>query len=431
MIAFQKKDYFGPGLEALIQRCLDIPSEKKLSSYPEYASVKKEIEQLVKKRFGLTITFIGDGRTASCYPNLFFPHHALISMQYQNNKVSGAKLLAGMGKHQSIGEVDLKNAKVSGWLSEVDSKLEVNFQRLSTEDKLTVPEIAAIFIHELGHIFTAAEYATRINRTNQIVADIARTVINDDKDKVQVIYTNLKSLGFENSQKLADDLGSGSELMMGKAAFSLAVGTIKSLTSEFYDETSYEALSDAFAARMGYAFHSSTSLAWYYELDNIEKREKSYSRELTATFILARVVSVVALITMFVAPFMVAVISAVTAMYCGQTAAQLLTSQRRDKAPMTYDDDKYRIARLKHQLIEQLKTQRFTVREKRVLLEQISVIQSMVDQTQYVSSSVETIANLLFRSSWRASNGIETQRELEKLMSNDIFAAAARLSLKA
>ena len=78
--------------------------------------------------------------------------------------------------------VDLKNAKVGGAFSTVPSKIYMGFRQLK-DMKLTAREVAAVFMHEVGHAFVAYELAFNTIQTNQILLALHKSIVaNDEKN---------------------------------------------------------------------------------------------------------------------------------------------------------------------------------------------------------------------------------------------------------
>jgi hypothetical protein len=100
---------------------------------------------------------------------------------------------------------------------------------------------------------------------------------------------------------------------------------------------------------------------------------------------------------------------------------------REDKKDWTYDVLKQRYARVRNDLVNQLKTDDLDKDTLRTLLESIRVIDEVVENTVILHNFRSFVSNFVFSKAGFAKKSIAEQQLLELLSSNDLFVQSARL----
>lgn len=436
-IAFQNNDPFGPQLEELVSQAEALIEAKAVvrgKSIPPELS--KKFEALIFKRLGIRVELISNDSVAATIPNVFIPHNTLIRDDirwiYETYEEIGAQKATRKLKDKTVmGNVDTTTAKVSGWFSEQTAPLFINFYELIKTFKLSSAEVTAIILHELGHDWAAIELSSNINRSNRIIADIAKNITENGRGDVEVIYRDIKKLYPDAGRDIAEGLSSGNQVVMSVAMFRLMVGTTQTLMFDgTYDKTTFEALADQFPARFGYSLASITGLEKleddYSEYDFMEYNFQSS----VALFIRAALVFIASIFYVaFNAGFMP--IGIIVGFISFLLMKASVDSQRTSTKDMTYDNIRDRYIRSRNQIVERIKDKNLSADVRRTLIEQIDIADEIIKRKKVFTSWVGKFTDSWLPSDRRAIMSLQAQQEIEKMIANDVFIAANRLSLKA
>ena len=315
--------------------------------------------------------------------------------------------------------VDLKNAKVGGAFSTVPSKIYMGFRQLK-DMKLTAREVAAVFMHEVGHAFVAYELAFNTIQTNQILLALHKSLVANDQ---KLFEYSLKltekrlgpSSGVYNELKEETDTAVVTTVVTAK----IQEKRVSELGTAAYDKTTYEALADNFATRMGLGRELVTSLEKIHRLYG----SPEYSGE--TRFIYNMIQITVATYSMLLG----AVLGSVLLMIAGAPMFFLITWAVSDGAEYqnVYDKLKIRYKRVREQLISRLKVKSLAPELVKNILEDLKVLDKIIDQAGEFSSILNVVGNIIYPSNWVLSSRKNAQRLLEELASNDLFIKAAQL----
>jgi len=315
--------------------------------------------------------------------------------------------------------VDLKNAKVGGAFSTVPSKIYMGFRQLK-DMKLTAREAAAVFMHEVGHAFVAYELAFNTIQTNQILLALHKSLVAKDQ---KLFEYSLKltekrigpSSGVYNELKEETDTNVVTTVVMAK----IQEKRVSELGTAAYDKTTYEALADNFATRMGLGRELVTSLEKIHRLYG----SPEYSGE--TRFMYNMIQIIVASYFMLLG----AVLGSVLLMIAGAPIFFLITWTVSDGAEYqnVYDKLKIRYKRVREQLISRLKVKSLAPELVKNILEDLKVLDKIIEQTGEFSSILNVVGNIIYPSNWVLSSRKNAQRLLEELASNDLFIKAAQL----
>lgn len=177
----------------------------------------------------------------------------------QNAQKRLEKLDLDTMNHSEIleGYIDLKNARVGGFFSKLVNVFQISPAFFS--GYFTAGEVAALYLHELGHCFTMYEYIGETLITNVIIAEVVGRMDSQEtlEKRLLVGKAALKLAG--SNVEVRDDITSaevtalvldGQVQRMRRAA-----GT------KWYDQRLAEAVADQFAARWGMGLDLAKALA--------------------------------------------------------------------------------------------------------------------------------------------------------------------------
>lgn len=439
-IAFQKNDRFGPDLEAVMIKYQELVKQGTPARIIEAdKDLKDEFSKIVKDRLGLTVYLITNSWLAATYPNAYVRHNAVLTTgarEYTDIDPSASGITSLLAKPDKfvMGTVNTEKAKVTGWLSEQPVPIFMNFIQLMEEADYSSAELTGICLHELGHIFDAAAMATRTNTTNQILSDVVRHIVDKRRGAdVEYVYRELKSLDPTLEKETIAGLLSGEATVMGVSAYRLIQGTIRSLSgSSVYDRTSSEAMADSFATRFGYG----TAL-----VTGLERSDSTAMRILSDVGIqlmlglgVVMLIKLLILVAQLVAAGTLgkALLLFISAMYSYALKMILGFNQLRlSNDAYVYDKGIDRYERVRKNLMETIKDPAVDKDTKTALLLQLKSLEDIIKNRIDVPEIVQKLVSSIFASDRRASTSVAAQKQMETLIANDLFMAAAKLSAKA
>ena len=439
VIDFQDNS-FGIAMEAIISKIVD--NIRKIA-YEDARVIEttdeiQELTKLIFKRTGIRLRFVTgleEGRIIVFHTNV----HGIFSknpeaLQFNNGKQS-AILKESRGES---GYVDLKNAKVGGLFSKYESYLYLNFYIAVARWKLTAPEITAIILHELGHIFHTHEYSDRLETTNQVLANITKELLTEKKEKnLNYVFRELQTIKKDITENEVDTILNGNRTIAGYYLFKTVVGSIRSQSSSaLYDRTSSEQLADNFASRFGYGRPLISGLEKYSKECPLEKSKhyELFTSVLTmvtasmAVFFRLKAFAVFYPVLKRFLPVMVPVLIVVLfydfAVHAGSALYQTLTSGETTK-DYTYDDLKIRYQRIRNDYVGRLKQLDLPNDELKAVLKDIAFMDTIIKETHQYRTVYDLLANLIFSKDRQAVKAVKEEQLLEELANNDLFLQSA------
>lgn len=433
-IAFQNNDDFGPRIEEICAKYKAmIDSGVNRRVVDNAVELRKQLEDLIFSRLKVKVVMVVNGYIAATIPNVYVPHNPVIRddirwVYEQVEDISGQDKLSRLKNNTVIGSVDTKTAKVSGWFSNQVCPLFINFYDLIKKYDLSVPEVTAIILHELGHVFQGIVYCANINTTNQVLADIARNISKPGYSDTTYIYNRIREVYPGATKDMAESLCSGKSVVMNIALYRLVTGSTRSLMQDkAYDKTGYEALSDQFSTRFGYGLHLVTGLEKFESVySEYEGGEYVYG-EVKKVMIVAGLLSVLSFACMVIPNPAIKLVSALVGIIFGFIVKSAVDTQRTSAKEMTYDNIRDRYKRIRNQIVELIKSPDLSTDVKTALLNEISAIDLVLNNKEVFSSSMEKFFIRWNSNDRLSAQDIALQRELEDMIANDIFVSANRL----
>lgn len=434
-IAFQKNDPFGPELEAIITKYVKL-AEDGLNKHQidDDLELKYAFQKLIFNRFGMTVVLTCDKHLAACIPNVYTNDSGMVRSAMKaaldaDGSFMGVTQLKSLESGTDLGTVNLQTAKITGWLSKQPVPIYMDFRSLSQELKLTVPEITAVCLHELGHIFMSASAAYTVNRKNMVISDIVKHVIKNGRDvDTKYIYKEFQKIDIDVSEETIEGLSSDSVTVFGVSAFRTALGATRSISgSSKYDDTANESMADSFAVRMGYALPL---------VSGLDKLLNDPMRKATQLFITAfnlwmtfRIVrSIINLLSLLgKVPTHKILYSLV---FNTIQAVIIFSLNRYAKYDYEYDEDPDRFKRIKQNAIEQIKDHTLSNSLKLTLIDQIKFMEEVEKRTLTIPNPIRIASSLLLSSDRLDRRSVAAQQKIEELLANQLFVAAAKLSSK-
>lgn len=419
-------DGFGEKLEKLVGLLVQeiLAKDTQQTTFSDKHPVIVEIQNSVKARFGLKIELITDEHLAAILPFYSNKNHIFIHDFFRGNLNirEQSKLLKSLeGKK---GTVDLKNATVSGIFSEYEHPLYMNFDQLVRAHKFSASEITACMLHEIGHAYYACYYSDRADRTNQVLASVARHLMGNEETSVDYVYKELSEVTPSVTKEAVDKMLNGPRVVAGAVWFKTVVGIVKSQTqNDTYNDTAFEERADNFASRFGYG------KTLVIALDKLFKYSPDKNQGIRVLVQVLTATTTIALALMIFGMLGSGAIGA--ALVFSVYKLIFLSTFREDVGDHTYDKLKQRYLRLRMDAIDQLKSVKLKKDKVKEILEAIYDLDVVIKETAVVKTLPSHIANFVFSGARDAEKSISDQQLMEALASNELFLHSADLRVRA
>lgn len=420
-IAFQSGD-FAEKMTSLMESILENRSRKAAQD----CKATKELKDLVRKSTGMKVDIIFD----TDYPPCTLPFHinpdtilgnAYFKEYYLEDSQTTLKRIKAV-KSESF--IDLKNAKVGGIFSEMDVPIYMGFDFIKSF-KFKAKEIVAILAHEIGHCFVAYEMAFRTMRTNQVLSAISKAHGGGDKDVYKYVLKtteevyNLKT-GVLQELVETKDQNSVMVVTMGQIEEQRYKDSLMGNTT--YDQTTFEAMADNFATRLGLGRELVSSLEKMYKTMGAAEFSKTSRVLLTITDIMTvaimtgGAIGVVTGAAVGSGLYILVILSLVT----------WIGLDGRDHNN-TYDKLSIRFKRVKEQINLYLKDNKLPSNDVKQALKSLENIEKTISEISEYKGFIPAILNLIDPASVKVNNAKDIQKKLESIAANDLYAKAAQL----
>lgn len=425
MISFQKDD-FGSRLESIITQ---LSVKIRDNTYPSSVNLNKvdevrELTSVISSRLKMQVTINTDLYLAAIIP--FYPnrHHIFLDNFFQGINIRDQNRILDR-KDVQHGTVNIEKAILGGIFSEYVNEVFMDFRTLVKDLMMSPPEVTAILLHELGHGFDACEFSDRIERNNQVVAEVFRHISDrNDKSDMAYVYKELRRVSNDITEKEVEDLIKGTRIVAGYTWFKVCIGSIQSqMLEDTYDKTSFEAASDSFAVRFGYGRALSTGLEKLHASQRWMKDPKygqAFSYLIVIMFTIGMVVAGAALF---------ASSHIIIATYVTVILLSAFRLSGSDVKYMEYDELKVRYGRIRNDIIEMLKRSAMDDARMKETILSIKELDILIDSIPTHSTFLGDIADFVFSSAKGAARAVKEQQLQEKLISNDLFLKSSELKV--
>ena len=314
------------------------------------------------------------------------------------------------GNDMVNGWVDLETAKVHGDFRKIPVTVYLGENMFSSK-KMSSQELAAIILHEIGHVSVYFEQMSITVGLNHAINASVQAMFAPDRqmDKVKIVdaYAKLRNVTFEEKDTLLT-----LESKEGVAAVMLQAEIQKSVSetgSNLYDATGFEFLSDQYSTRHG------GGMALVTALDKLQRMNRDPVYRNAATFYSLE---------------MLKTIGFFAAVSLGGPATMLLamTVVATNPYQSTYDLPQDRADRIYRDLVEQLKNKKLDKETKVALTDDLEAIKRVTDSMKQRNSTLQLVWKVFSPTTRKQLKQKEAQQEIEKLLNNDMFVSAAKFS---
>jgi len=375
------------------------------------------IEKLTKKHTGITIKMdYFSGVNAYAVPLVANENHPFLQRfrSYGRSEIIGdlgvleaqKRLLA-----TTATEVDLKKGFIKGAFSEITFEVCMGYG-LWAQAKLTADEVAAIFLHELGHIFTFIERTINAVTANMaihsVIEALGRTEGRTEKFKIVEEFNTVTKSKVDPNDVIDQKSAKGVQTILVREWAKGQLPSSTGLTS--YEMTGSEFVADQFAARHGAGLSIARGLDRMYQNFGAD----SYRRSKTAHWIIQ-------LVAILVAIFSVALTSGLS-LLLGIIFLIFDDYETRD-----YDAPADRYNRIKRDMIQSIKNPHLPSRHRQLLLEDIAAMDKLFKGAVDREGWFEILWASLTSKRRKMKKDRIFQQELERLTNNELFVRSAQL----
>lgn len=408
-IAFQADPVLFNDLRIVINK---LRSEKSITA----EKLKKSgIDKVIFTRTGITIFPVlktGSKQTdyeAYVKPPQIDANNPVVNY-YRKNWLS--QNLDGMAAIRSAkgmvtGSLNRATGKVSGVFSEIGCELTLSKAFFET-DHFTDEEVAAVILHEIGHIWSYFEMLGEMLSTNYVIQTVSQEFLKtgDNEKRVAILSEAEIVLGIkiENKQDLARV--SADDTLQAVIISNIVRENRSEFNSYVYDLTGWEQLSDQFAARHGCGVHLATALDKLYRLYG----SNSYMTGFGFYFWEA-----------------IKVMMVIGAMWSGFGIAFVLLSLMYCPLEREYDEPADRMQRIRKQLVEQTKMRDMSPELRADLLNDIAAVDSILSLIKDRETFYYKVWKGLVPWGRRQVKTMEFQKIMEDLANNELYVNSAKL----
>lgn len=364
-----------------------------------------QIAQVIKKHTNLTITpTISDYGPAIRLPELD-RNHPLILSYYRDFMTSGdgvREIEAAGGLIR--GSVNLKSGRVEGIFADLSAFLMLSVDNIR-HDKFSAEELAAITLHEIGHMFVYCEMVSRSVTTNYVLANLARALdgsaSGDQREMVLMTVRKalkLKKLDPKSLAKVGNNR-TVEEIIIAAVIHE----TASELGSSMYDAHGFEYLADEYATRQGAGRPLVTAL------DKLHRASGHSSYWSTALYLIWEVIKLALLFLPGVNAFMI---------------IQLLLLPSRDGE---HENPEARTRRVRNQLVEALKAKKLAPEQYATLKADLVACDKILAQVNDRRTFVEAFLEYVVPSMRHEWQQLVLQKQLEDIALNELFVKAQDL----
>jgi hypothetical protein len=400
--------------------------KKKANNLREDAEASGHISKIIKNHTRLKVAFdISDFGPMVEVPHLN-KNHPLVHDVHRDwiSSADGLRLIAEAGGVVH-GSVNLVTGKVSGVFEDMDNRLYYPADMISGA-RYTPEELAAVCLHEIGHLMTYCEYMTRTVTTNQVLAGLSMGLgkAGTPEEREAILVGTKKALHLDiDTGELAKE--KNNEVVTYVVISNVAKTTADEIGFNIYDLNTWEALSDAYAARQGAGAALVTALDKIYRLHgNISFR--STAGYLGMEGLKFSLVIGGMMLKIFSGPLWGLAIAGHLAYSFG--VGLIIMDGMGDG---TYDRPGMRLLRVRNQIVEEMKNKKISADQGQRLSEDLLAIDEVLKSVNDREQLWGKLYNLFSSDARKRLNQEQLTRELETIATNDLFAASLSLRQQA
>lgn len=423
-VQYQKKSRFFNELTMAIVRL------KEFGIVSNRAVIDSGIDAIVKRYTRLTTTTTIDTSQSGTFNacamipvidtnSPFFNYHKELggAALVDGEKLNEKQLKTYVDSLKSV--VDLEKGCVDGLYAKIPLEMRLGKELVT---KLPPEQVAAIYLHEIGHLFTFMEVITETVSTNLAIAAASQALSKTKNvvDRVQIIHSYSKATGTTiatpEALATAEMTADGYRVVLLRET--IEASTRSATGAHVYDLRGSEYAADHFASMQG----AGRDLA--LALDAIYKHHGINVRTSRVTWMLTEAFKVALLIINTVGGLMIPGAGQMLAVPI--LIGLILIAGKMDHN--LYDEPAARVERIRNNLVQALKDPSLNKIERAKLLEDIEMIDGFRKEMVDRRSLLQFVWTSLTPGRRRQYNQIIFQKELEALINNPLFITATRIN---
>lgn len=354
-----------------------------------------------------------------------------------------AKTLADMKEAGGalLGTVDRENARVGGYYSKLDVEVYFTTGLLKAKKLFSDGEVAAILLHELGHLFTYYEYLNKLTRTANVISSLARAMydVEDQKEREVILKAAGEALKVESFDPAPYVSASKEKRTLAATTFIISALPASSRSDtgfSAYERRSCEQVADQFAVKFGAGRELATGLNKMLKFNP--------SQIPRSAFILMEVINLISLaIDAFRAGFTIAAVKSVLGGAGGSFPALIgagvafipvvillklaITYLTFNSVKGIYDGGKERLILIKRTIVDSLKDKELHPSVRQKLIDDAELVEKLAnDLNDERLGLFEWIVMNTHPSRIRDRKNEQVFKDIENLLTNDLFLRSAQ-----
>lgn len=310
------------------------------------------------------------------------------------------------------GTVNTQTGKVSGWFSEIRCQMVISYALFTAKD-FTNEEIAAVILHELGHLFTYFLHLGSTVVSNLVVTAAAQQVIGAKtyEERSYILKEAERTLGIEvpNKEAMAkinaDKEGNGIQTVMlsglvEKARFETGFN--------LYELRSCEQIADQFAVKHGAGVHLASGLDRIYRTYG----HSSYRNRML------HVLMEIGKLLLFA-----------LGLWLGAVVPLLLYVLHINPLKKEYDDPKQRLQFIVSTLTEEIKKRQLPEERRKQLVNDIEIVKSLMDKAEDKRTLNQVFWQYCRSEGSAAAKQEKLAKSIQELTHNALFVSASQFAL--
>lgn len=330
----------------------------------------------------------------------------------------------------SLAWVDLKTSRVGGVFSTMQTR--VFFSRALLEDRgFSSEEIAAILIHEIGHIFSYFETLAYTTASNALITTAVQALRECDNpvEKVRLLTTSLSVFGNFNKEAVDALSNETNETMIRtvllktvEEAERTRVSELLAQESNAYNARSIEFMADQFAVRHGASLPLATA---QHKMAKLTTSDYGRSK---LSFYAVQACRLALLAATWGATAAGAVFGSGPLVLFGPVLTTIVGMMGASSAIMDdYNaDPSERIGQMKSDLVQLLKNNKLDAQMRKQILHDVEAIDALRAEIKEHSGIFRFVWRNIAPSGRRQTKIRDFQKGLEDLINNDLFLHANR-----
>lgn len=378
--------------------------------YTTESILKSEIMDIVKAYTNMSVVFhIVEGRQACIrLPELDANHPFNRGYQQMFGAYEGVQVIQAMGG-KAIGGVSLKEGRVYGVYENISGDVFMG-TGFFHDRRYSDGQIAAIILHELGHLFTYFEFLGSVVMTVHAINCTAKTVMEteDYEKRLVAIREAERTLGVDIPDK--EKLAAKPKAIRSLATQSILISRMsKKIRSEtgnsVYELRSCEQLADQFASRHGAGRDLVFALDQMYRDHNDTSTMNGFEYVVVQ---ICKTILVLAGLILFTVPVAMWII------FFNPTIKY-------------YDDPEARVKFIRQQMTNELKDKGLNDKRRDEILADLELVDVIEDGLDDKRGLLELFWTEIIPSGVTANTQEKAMKHLEELLNNQLFIQSAKL----